>query len=979
MIRSQTAILLTIFCIGAGALKASDGPLSPKEAMASFKLEPGLKLELVASEPMVVDPVAIAFDERGRMYVAENRGYPTGPGKDQPPVGRIVLLEDTDSDGKYDKRTVYADGLTYPNGIQCWRGGIFVTCAPDILFFKDTDGDGNAAWTRLVFTGFQTQSTAQLRISHPTLGPDGWIYVTSGLTSSKVTSPDYPDRPPVQLNRTDFRFNPHTEALEPVPGTAQFGTSFDSFGRRFICSNRNHNQHVVLDPRYVQRNPYLALSEIVQDTPDHGAASRVYAASANITTAASHAGHFTSACGVTINTGTALPTGYWGSAFTCEPAGNLVHRDMLSPKGPTFTARRAHEKMEFLASTDNWFRPVNLAVGPEGALYICDMYRKTIEHPDYLPEETRKITDFDSGKDKGRIYRVISTAHRRFATLPANLNKLSQKELCLLLNSPEGWRRTTAHRLLLEKKDSKVVPMIKTVMTAGTTPEGRILAMRLLDSFGALDDAMIATALDDRRAPVREHAIQLAEPRLNTSPALSEKLINMAGDPDPRVRFLCALALGEINQPRIVPSLVRIAARDGADKWTRAAVLSSVGEHSGKMCEQFMSVVSGLFKTEPAEAPRLLPILADLGRVVGKDPRQSLTPLVQIATVSGAERDYSWQIALLSGLADGMRSRPTEKGQASKTLSDIAREVSETAERRVSNLLDRARDIANDAQLSLEQRMAAVDLLAHAGSEKTADTLLSLIDPQHPSELQIACIRALCQKGDPETANALLNAERWNAYTQPVKDAVLTAMIGKPALLDALLSAIERGDIAPLSVSPEKRNQLMKHKDEAIKQRALKLFKDLKPGDRMKAFEDAKASLSLKPNPSNGRRLFAQYCASCHVFAGTGHTVGPDLTGIRSQPEEAILLHIIVPEYEIMPTYTQYNVETRDGQAFSGLLAGETPSAITLRQAMSIEETIPRSNIASMRASTLSLMPQEMEKAMSSQELADLVGFLKGH
>ena len=190
---------------------------------------------------------------------------------------------------------------------------------------------------------------------------------------------------------------------------------------------------------------------------------------------------------------------------------------------------------------------------------------------------------------------------------------------------------------------------------------------------------------------------------------------------------------------------------------------------------------------------------------------------------------------------------------------------------------------------------------------------------------------------------------------------------------------MEKGDIAPESLNSQQRNQLMRHRNEAIKKRAIALFDKLKPTDRMAVYEEYKSVLSLKGNSQNGKRIFEQSCMSCHVFAAKGHAVGPDLTGIRSQPAEVILLHILVPEFEMMPIYTQYNVETRDGESFSGILAGETPASITLKQALGIEQTIPRSNIASITSSALSLMPQELEKTMSRQDLADLISFLKGN
>jgi putative membrane-bound dehydrogenase-like protein len=956
----------------ASAAYAIDGPLSPEDSLKYLKTEPGLKVELVAAEPMVVSPVAVGWDEKGRMYVVENRGYPVGPGKGQPPVGQVVLLEDTDGDGKYDKRTVFADRLTFPNGVMPWNGGVYVTCAPYLYYFKDTDGDGKADVKQVVFKGFQDLSTTQLRVSHPTLNIDNWVYLTSGLTAAKVTSPEHPDRPVVFLNRVDGRFRPGTDELHETAGTAQFGQTFDRFGRKFICSNRNHIQQVVLETRYLKRNPNLAFSQQVEDIPDHEAACRVFPLSANITTAAFHAGYITSACGITIYDGTALPYNYRGNSFTCEPAGNLVHHDVLSPNGVTFIAKRAYPTNEFLASPDNWFRPVNLANGPDGALYVCDMYRKTIEHPEYLPEATRKVTDFESGKTMGRIYRIVADNKRANPKSKIDLAKLSAKELVAEFNNPNIWWRMTAQRLLLERQDKKAVSYLKSLSVKGETPEARVHALRTLEGLGALTEDEIKGALHDKNPAVREHAIELAEPRLSSSSVLPTELLTLADDPDPRVRFQCALSLGDINDVRVVRPLAWIAIRNLDDKWTRAAVLTGINHREELLLREFLRLASQYnFESLPA-------MMSDLGRILGAAvPAERLGPTLEQLVASKDSTDLPWEMAAASGFGDALKSRDVVPKDRPPLMALSAGGSPELRDA-LQNLFKRSSELAVDNHQPLALRLPAISLLGQAEYSTSAKPVEQLIEPQQPSEIQTAAIRALGQFANTNVAVALVTKPRWNGYTPAVRDIVLSLLMPNTNSLHALFDAIQRGDVAAYTVNADRRSQLMKHKDPSIQERANALFKDLTPGDRMKVYEETKSILSLTPESKNGHVVFQKNCTPCHTFAGEGHIVGPDLTGIRNQPSDVILLHIVVPEYEIMPIYTSYNVETKDGQSYTGILAGETPSAITLRMAQGIEQPISRSNIASMLTSRLSLMPQELEKAMTKQEMADLVAFLKG-
>jgi putative membrane-bound dehydrogenase-like protein len=950
------------------------------QALDHFRLEPGLRIDLVAAEPLVIDPVAFAFDENLILYVVEDRGYPD-PAEGGAPtkLGRVARLEDSDGDGRYDRRTEFVTGLTYPNGVLPWDGGVFVTCAPHIYYFKDTDGDGVADIRRIVLTGFYDTKTAQIRMSHPTLGLDGWIYLTGGLNGGKVISPDDPDRQPVVYTSGDGRFHPVTLEFQVTGGKSQFGLAFDPYGRRFGCSNRHPMQHIVMEPWHLQRNPHLLFTETVENVSKVDAEAKVFPIS-NASTSAdfipkligrSHTGTFTSASGLLIFNGTALSPSHQGNAFICESAQNLVQRQVVKPHGISFRSELAYEGREFLASTDEWFRPVFLTHGPEGALYLADMHRKVIDHPSYVPEEARAALDFESGKSDGRIYRIV---RENFKSKPVDsmkfLSVASIPQMVRALESPEAWERGTAHRLLLERRDAAAVPLLKRVAVESELPEGRTRALWLLNSLDGLDISTLRIALSDREPAVREQAVLLGGAFCELHPGLTHNLTSAVTDTDPRVRFTTAIVLGSLPGSAVVDALAHVAAHEGGDRWVRAGILSGIGKRMPEFLAAFRA--QSKVNREAFEA-----VMKDLGQLFGsggsiEDCR------VLLNDVLSSDDDYGWRISTALGLAEGITGRkdiePSEKGAL---FALLIRSKSTREPHALEAFISEVAVIAADAQARSEIRLVATELLGYTTFENSGRALGGLLDARNSSELQVKAVASLGRQGDIRGGAFLTEKRTWSNYTPRVRSAVIATLVSKPVLIDVMLSAIEQGVIAPSDIPSADRERLIKNKNQMVSQRAEVLFKQFESAGRMQVYEDYRKILVTSADATTGKTVFARACSACHTYAGTGGDVGPDLTGIKNQPADALLLHTLVPNYEVYPAYQAISVETLDGQSLSGRLIAETEHSLTIRTAFGTDESILRSKISSLSNTGRSLMPEGLEQTMTKEELAHLIAYLK--
>src|SRR3989475_8269760 len=482
MARARALVLAAVLFAPACTRPKPSVSLDPAEFIATARIAPDCKLELAAREPNVVDPVALAFDADGRMFVVEMRDYPTGMDGKGSPGGRVKLLEDADGDGYFEKATVFADGLQYPTSVLPWRGGILVTSPPDILFLRDNDGDGRADERAVVLTGFPVSNT-QHNINGLTWGLDNWVYGANGGNRGSARSPRAPERV-VPLERADFRFRPETgEVTTSYESTGGFGIAFDAWGRMFGTHNTDHIQHVLLRSEYLARNPHLVVARTRHVISDHGASAELFQISEPEMrfNHPEQSGHFSGGCGLTYYEGGVFGPAYDGTFLVADVVVNVVHQDVASPDGATFKARRAPERAEFLAGKDNWFRPVYMATGPEGALYLADMHRAVIEHPEWMPDTIQKRLNLRAGDDKGRIYRIVPRGGLK--TSRPNLSRAPVGDLVAALGDPNKWRRDTAQRLLVERQDGSAIPLLVRTFRESRSAPARLHSLWSLEGL----------------------------------------------------------------------------------------------------------------------------------------------------------------------------------------------------------------------------------------------------------------------------------------------------------------------------------------------------------------------------------------------------------------------------------------------------------------------------------------------------------------
>jgi putative membrane-bound dehydrogenase-like protein len=941
----------------------------PDDALATFEVHEGFHIEPVATEPLVADPVAAAFDENGRLFVVEMRGYSEERDEN---LSRIRMLEDRDGDGRYDHASVLAEGLLWPTAITCYDGGVFVADAPDLYYFKDTDGDGKADVSRKVITGFSV-SNVQGLVNSLHWGLDGWIHGATSTSGGALRRADEPDATPLDVRGRDFAFHPQTLEIRATSGGAQHGMSRDDWGRKFCSSNSDHIQLVMYEDRYLARNPRLAAPGPRKSIAADGPQAEVFRISPSepwrvvrtrlrvqqlvpgpVEGGGRAAGYFTGATGVTIYRGDAWPKAYHGNAIVGDVGSNIVHRKVLTPNGVELIADRADPGREFFASRDTWFRPCQFLNTPDGTLCVLDVYREVIEHPASLPPIIKQHLDLTSGRDRGRIWRIAPDGFKQ--PTPPRLGEMTTAELVATLAHTNGWHRDTALRLLTERQDTSAIALLRTLATESDSALGRMYAAHALANQDSLsvDDALVA--MNDAHSGVRRHGVRLGEAMLADSQSLRTQLTQMADDDDLMVRYQVAFSLGEMPGASASAALAKIARRDSADRWMRMAVMSSLASGAGEVFADAIDDES--FRRSASGQQMLGDLLAQIAAEGGETEAARL--LADVAALGGEDRGLFG--ALLRRMAGGNTGKV-------RSIVQLA-----GAEASFAELIDTARANATDAAADTSVRVSAIEVLPMARWDDVDDVWTELVDGEQPIELQRAALQALGRFGDPAVGDIVIDA--WPTLGPRLRRAAAEVLFARVDRLLVLFEAIEAGDIDATEIDPQRIEQLADHANKDVSQRAMRIAASIAPPDRTALIETYRPALTMAASSARGREVFKKICAACHKLDGVGHEIGPNLATVKNRGPEAIMVNVLDPNREANPQFVNYVCVTDDGRTFSGMITAETSTSVTLGRAEGASDTVLRANIEELRSSGKSIMPDGMEKEISVQQMADLMAYL---
>lgn len=969
-----------------------DQPLPAEEAARAMSVPDGFHVTLFAGEPDVKQPIGFCIDDRGRLWVAEAYNYPKHGTK---AGDRIVIFEDSDGDGRHDKRTVFYDQLNYVTGIEVGFGGAWVMSPPYFYFIPDRDGDDQPdSPPEVLLDGFGNHANAHNLANGFAWGPDGWLYGTHGRTNwSMIGKPGATDSERVRFDGGVYRYHPVRHVWEPyADGTTNpWGIDWDDYGQAFICNCVNpHLFHVIPGAHYEPWRNRKSSEFAYQRIPTiadhlHYTGTAGYRDGAG-TEAEDAAGGGHAHCGTMVYLGDNWPDRYRNTLFTNNIHGRRINNDILQRSGSGYTASHGPDIMR---SRDPWFMGVTLQYGPDGSVFVID-WSDTGEC--HSVRNTRRHT--------GRIYRIAYGNPKRPAM---NLADLPGDELVRLQKHRNDWFVRHARRLLQEQAAAgvdmdKVSAALNTLFEESSNEPQQLRALWALHSIGSLDESTLRQLLDHQNEHVRTWAIQLlvessvsgtrAAPFVTTDLAASSSLSRAtlqqfagmaAADPSPQVRLYLASALQRLEH---------------ADRWSIAEALATRSEdnadaniplmlwygvepliHDDPLRFESLTATSAISTLQRHGARRIASLNDEEARSEG------------LTEILARTRNEAAMSEVLRGILQGLEGRRRVRMPEywSTVYARLQKSENEDVRQRAIQLAlifnDRAaiaqlKRVAEDQSAIPTDRAMAINSLVASRVDGFASSLLRLINDE---VVLPNVLRGLAEYEHPETVRAILT--RYGEMPTAVRHQAIQTLTSRPAWASELLSEIEAGRIKRSDISAFAARQLRNLGDDRLTARLNKVWGEVRatPKDRARRIAAFKQRLTVDElshaDLSAGRVVFQKLCANCHRLFDSGRQVGPDITGAQRNNLDYLLENLIDPSAQVSRDFQMEIIQTKAGRVITGLVKSETDAAVTVAT-IDAEVIVPVDEIEVRKKSSVSMMPEGQLKPLTFTQTRDLIAYL---
>lgn len=938
-------------------------PLSPQDAIQKMEVPEGFSVELVASEPDLLNPVAMTFDEKGRIWVTESFEYPRhepGPGRD-----RIKVLEDTDQDGKVDKVTIFAEGLNIPSGIAVGHGGVWVANAPDILFLQDTDGDLKADKTEVVVTGFGRTDTHELPNSL-TWGPDGYLYGLNGVfnyCNVNHRGKEY------KFTCAMFRIDPRTRDFELFcEGTSNpWGIAFDPNGQAFISACViDHLWHLTESGYYHrQGGPYPPHTWKIESIVKHKHQMAAY-------------------CGIEYFDSDAYPEEYRDCLYMGNIHGGCVNVDVLQRDGSTYFAK---PRPDFFTANDVWHMPVDQKTGPDGCLYVLDWYDRYHCYQDAMARPG------DVDRLKGRLYRIRYEDTPRAE--PFDLTQESDDQLIKRLSSGNRFYRELAQRVLSERASREAVPKLEALVEDDSASfKTRMHALWSLIGARQLSEDFSLKLLGHANPQLRRWAVRYHGTVASANPEIAEQIRAMTADESPDVRLEVAILAPQVDYLDTVPTLLSVLSNSPQDKLIPHIVWQNLHPELETKTPEYLALMAKAPYASDETTLALLPRAAD--RILAT-PGLSVEHVATLVKLLAARPGQKQQLAnCLERIAEQAQSRELTgerlaqlKTELGESLSAILQEGAEHPGYYNAANLALAWDdpaatkivptVFADANQPIERRVAALDSLLTAKHAQAIPLVQSYFQHSNAKPTEVGRVIQTLGKADSEAIPELL-LPRLDSLSSQNRPKAIEVLLQRPAWALLLLSQIEAGSLPKDTLSINQLQRLVSTSSPEVSAKVGEIYGKIRSGrDPSRTFVVAQMRrlvTSRQGNPHRGIEAYNKLCGQCHKLHGQGQEVGPEITVNGRGSLEQLLSNVFDPSLVIGKDYQAVNVLTMDGRVLSGLLVEDSDSRVVLKMQGGKQETIARDDVDTMKLSDTSLMPEGVEKQLTPEEIIDLFAYL---